>query len=785
MPTRELLSADQRARWSALPEMDERELVRHHTLSEADLAAVSVRRGSANRLGFAIQLCLLRYPGRPLRAGEPVPRPIVEFAASQVGADPEAFADYAGGAGRDTTRREHVAEIVRTFGFRAFDGAAYRELSRWLLPIAEGTDQGEALVGALLEEMRRREIIAPAISSVERLAWETRRRAQERVFGRLVGALVDAQLERLDSLLVVPEGEDETLLNRVRRPPGPPSPKNFKDVLDCLTFVRSLGLPEDVGRNVHHNCLARLAKEGAKTTPQHLRRFDTLRRRATLVAYLSERSAELSDVALEMHDRMIGALMNKAEKMRDEGFRRHGKAINEKVGLYARLGKALIEARENGDDPYDVLDELMGWERFVESVTEAEGLAMPANFDYLDFLEAGHHHVRRYAPDLLEAFDFKAAPSAEPLIEAVEVLKEMNALGKRKVPEGAPTSFVKPRWRDHVVGAEGEIDRRYYELSALSELKNGLRSGNVWVPGSRRYRDFDDYLIPKEDFEGVLGDGGPPVAVDTDYASYLEERKERLHEALTEVGRSVRRGELEGVSLDGGRLKISRPKKDEPEGMDAVTRLVYSLVPRVRLTDLLVEVDSWCGYSGRFVHLKTEEPAKDKKVLYAALMADGVNLGLAKMAEATDDPRITYERLAWASDWHVRDETYQGAIAEIVNFHHRLPFAGNWGEGRTSSSDGQRYQAGGRKAFTSQINARYGREPGVMFYTHVSDQYAPFYSKVISTGVRDATHVLDGLLYHETDLGIEEHFTDSEGYTDQFLRRAISWASASPRASAT
>jgi hypothetical protein len=44
-------------------------------------------------------------------------------------------------------------------------------------------------------------------------------------------------------------------------------------------------------------------------------------------------------------------------------------------------------------------------------------------------------------------------------------------------------------------------------------------------------------------------------------------------------------------------------------------------------------------------------------------MDDGVNLGLTKMAEATDDPRITYGRLAWASDWHVRDETYQAAIA--------------------------------------------------------------------------------------------------------------------------
>jgi hypothetical protein len=49
------------------------------------------------------------------------------------------------------------------------------------------------------------------------------------------------------------------------------------------------------------------------------------------------------------------------------------------------------------------------------------------------------------------------------------VLKEMNEKNKRKVPEDAPISFVKPRWRDHVVSAEGELDRRYYELSALPD----------------------------------------------------------------------------------------------------------------------------------------------------------------------------------------------------------------------------------------------------------------------------------------------------------------------------
>ena len=64
------------------------------------------------------------------------------------------------------------------------------------------------------------------------------------------------------------------------------------------------------------------------------------------------------------------------------------------------------------------------------------------------------------------------------------------------------------------------------------------------------------------------------------------------------------------------------------------------------------------------------------------------------------------------------------------------------------------------------VNARYGNDPGATFYTHISDQYAPFHTKLISATVRDATHVLDGLLYHESDLRIDEHYTDTAGFTD-------------------
>jgi TnpA family transposase len=102
----------------------------------------------------------------------------------------------------------------------------------------------------------------------------------------------------------------------------------------------------------------------------------------------------------------------------------------------------------------------------------------------------------------------------------------------------------------------------------------------------------------------------------------------------------------------------------------------------------------------------------------------------------------------------------------VVNAQSRQPFAGFWGEGTTSSSDGQYFRAGRRGEAAGQVNAHYGGDPGVLFYTHVSDQYMPFHTQVVNATVRDATYVLDGLLYHESDLRIEEHYTDTAGFTD-------------------
>ena len=148
MPRRRALTGVQLAGLLALP-TTEAELARHWALGDADLAAVGQRRRDHNRLGFALQLCVLRYPGRQLRPGEVVPERTLRFVAEQVGAAPEAIAAY---GTRAQTRSVHLNELREAFGFLDLTPARRRELAAWLLPVALATTSPMAVAAALMEE---------------------------------------------------------------------------------------------------------------------------------------------------------------------------------------------------------------------------------------------------------------------------------------------------------------------------------------------------------------------------------------------------------------------------------------------------------------------------------------------------------------------------------------------------------------------------------------------------------------------------------------------------------
>jgi TnpA family transposase len=767
VPRRNLFTTNERKSLLAFPTTHD-ELIRHYTFSQADLSVIRRHRGEHNRLGFAIALCALRHPGITLGNEAEPPAEMLEFVARQIPVDATLWSQY---ARRTETRREHILYLQNWLGLTPFSTTHYRSLVRFLTDFAQQTDRSMTLVGVLLEEMHRQKIVIPAVEVIERLCAEALTQGTRKVHQALVTPLSEGQKIQMDGFLGVPDGSVLSMLAWLRQSPGAPNAKQIVVHLERLRTIEKLGFPEGISSQVHQNRLLKMAREGGQMTAQHLRELEPTRRQATLVALLLETRATLIDEIIDQHDRLLGTLFSRAKNQQAEQFQETGRALGSSLRLYSQIFQALIEAKQESKDAFAAIESIIPWDAFTDLASEAKKLVQPSDrrstnaslTDYLPLLGEGYAQLRRYTPTLLETLKLKAAPAAQDILDGVNLLQRMNEQNLRKVPEDAPKKFIRKRWESVVREGEG-YDRRFYEICVFSEMKNALRSGDIWVQGSRQFRDFEEYLLPPDAFATQRTKGELGLAVDSTYSTFIESRMTALQAKMKEVEQQALANTLPDASITKGKLKITPLANMVPEAADTLKRQAYALMPHIKITELLLEVDSWTGFTKHFTHLKTESTVSDSPLLLTAILADGINLGLSKMAESC--PGTTYAKLSWLQAWHIRDETYSAALAELVNAQQQLSFAKEWGEGTTSSSDGQWFHAGGTGQTSGHLNARYGKEPGVTFYTHISDQYAPFHTRVINASLRDATYVLDGLLYHESDLRIEEHYTDTAGFTD-------------------
>jgi TnpA family transposase len=759
MRGKELLTPEQRNMFMSIPDdITEHDMEIHYTFTSEDLEFINKHRRDHNRLGIALQLAVLRYPGWTLFQIKNVPNHVLAFVSKQIKVSPQEYIQY---AQRVATRNEHLEELRQHYGYQNLTFRTYRMIGQHTLKQALENGNTNYLLQSTIEELRKQKIILPVMTTIERIVWEARNRAEEHIFKSVVLTLNEVQKQRLDKLLDVSEKYSKTPLAWLREIPGQSSPDAFLKVVQRLQLIRDLRLNVDV-KGIHPNRIFQLSRLGSKYEPRSFRRFKENKKFSLLILHLLQLSQTLTDHAFEIHDRQISLLLSKGRKAQEEMQRLNGKSVNEKVIHFADMGSALIQAREQGKDPYGALEAIMPWEEFVNSIEEAKQLSRPMDYDYLDLLKYRFNYLRKYTPTLLETLEFSSIRSGEPLLRAIETIKDMNRHNKRKVPEGAPLDFVSNRWQKHVYDEDGNIHRQYYEMAALTELRNLVRSGNVSIKGSRHHQDFEEYLVTKEKWEQNKHQSGlnAPLSVE----QYLLEKMDALRSRLEWIKSNIT--ELDGVNFREGRLHVHRLEKDVPETARDYSLSLYQLVPRVKLTELLMEVASWTGFEKQFLHASTLQPPKEEEMptILAAIMAMGTNIGLTKMAEATQG--VSYRQMSTASQWRLSEDAMNKAQAVLVNYQHQLALSSYWGDGTTSSSDGMRVQIG-VSSLHADANPHYGTGKGATIYRFVSDQFSSFYTKVINTNARDAVHVIDGLLHHETDLHIEEHYTDTAGYTDQ------------------
>ncbi len=756
MPRRQVLTERQRSALFDLP-TDEALLLRHYILSDDDMKHIRERRRPRNRFGFALQLCALRYPGRLLSPGELIPQELTQFLAAQLGLRVEDLSEY---AMREETRHDHLAALRMIYGYKSFAGRAAQELRDWLATQAEDARSNEDIARRFVERCRQAQIILPAITTIERLCADALVEAERRIETRIAERLDQPVRDRLDALLTEMVEGNISRFMWLRKIEAGNNSASANRLLDRLEFLADIALDPQVLAGVPPHRIARLRRQGERYFTDGLRDISADRRLATLAVCSLEWAATIADAVVETHDRIVGKTWREAKRLCDGRAADAKTAVAGTLRSFSDFGAALLEARNDGVSLETVVARSPGWPELERLVATASQLTDTLAVEPLAHVIQGYHRFRRYAPRMLRCLDIQAASVADPLMRAVALMKDNQDTSSQPVAFLRPTS----KWRRHLK-LQDDGDNRLWEVAVLFHLRDAFRSGDIWLAHSRRYADIKQALVPMSAVPTTAR-----LVVPFEPSTWIAERKDRITDGLKRLAKAARTGTLPLGRIEDGVLHIERLTATTPQDAAELILDLYRRVPEVRITDILLDVDAATGFTEAFTHLRTGVPCQDKIGLLNVLLAEGLNLGLRKMADACNTH--DYWQLSRLSRWHVEGDAIDQALAMVVAAQGRLPMAQFWGMGDTASSDGQFFPATRQGEAMNLVNAKYDNDPGLKAYTHVSGQFAPFATQPIPATVSEAPYILDGLLMNETGRRIREHYADTGGFSDQVFASA-------------
>jgi hypothetical protein len=269
---------------------------------------------------------------------------------------------------------------------------------------------------------------------------------------------------------------------------------------------------------------------------------------------LAQSATDVLDEVVQLFDQAVSARESKAAHgMRDELAERGKTGEDRQALLDAVLAIVADPAVPDEEVGGLIRGEKVGWER-LRSAQATALPPLPRDHGHLAALDSSYGYLRQFTPQVLDAAAFVGGTAAADLLTAVAMLRKLNATGARKVPDAAPASFVPARWGGYLDTAAkaGNVTayRHYWELCTLLALRDGLRTGDVFVPGSRRYSDPAAYLLTPSKWADHRVEFCRLVGKSADADAALAQVKDELHAALGELEQTLGNGDGP-VRLDG------------------------------------------------------------------------------------------------------------------------------------------------------------------------------------------------------------------------------------------
>jgi TnpA family transposase len=743
------------------------QLARHFHLDDADRAFVGEHRGDHNRLGVAVQLGSVRLLGVFLDNPADAPVSAVRFAAGQL-----SIADDAGlmrAYATSAARRRHAPRICERYGYRALTevGVAFR-LNRFLYALCwTGTDRPSALFERAVAWLHTGKVLLPGLSVLERAVARVRSRVGDHLHRRLADRLTPEQRASLDGLLVVPDEQRQTPLDRLRDGPYIQSSREIGRAVARLTEVRGLadGLPE-LDR-VPPGKAAALARFASAAKAHAVSRLPDDRRASTLVAFVRTLEASAGDDVIDLFDAVSTTMFGHAQARSREARMRTLRDLDAAALKLRDVGAVLLDKATPDAKVRAAAFAIVDREALATAVERVAALARPDDDIYFGELREQQGKIR-YLPALLAGLELDAAPAGRPLLDAIAYLRVVHAGGKRPGPP--PTAFAPKAWAKQLQSEDGTLDLTGYRLCTLDRLRHAIRRRDVFPVRSLRYADPRKGLLSGSAWEAARPVVCRTVGVSASADEELRALSDRLDLAYRETAGRVPANAAVRITQSGGKSDLSLEaldKIEEPQSLIALRNAVDTRLPRLDLPELILEVHARTGFAASFTHA-SESSARAEDLattICAVLVAEATNTGFEPLVRL-DSPALRRSRLSWVKQNFMRAETLTPANSVLVAAQNAIPLAHAWGGGEVASADGLRFTVPVRTIHSGPNPHYFGQKRGVTWYNLASNQFTGLNAVTVPGTLRDSLNLLAVVLEQETELNPTEIMTDTAGYTD-------------------
>lgn len=444
-------------------------------------------------------------------------------------------------------------------------------MQRWLNCQAERSDCLDFLEQGFREHARNERVLLPGQSTIERMISQARTYAQEWIAKSITSDLSETDIQSIDDLRRSDEKTQQSVLQGIKAAIGCPSPNTLADILNRITLLKDMRLPQQAVESIHPDMRRRMTVTVQLYSVDNLYSdFNAETRRAYLACYLYERQKALVDFAIETFDSTAQGMYRRSEcYARDDDVKRSAPAMNDKLRMFRTVARVMLDPDIPDVDVRNEFFDEVPREDLSKALTASDDLIRPEDFNCFDYLERRYTYLRTFFPRFLRVIELEGTPAAERILSAVRALKYWNAEAIRKVPASAPLDFVPAKWQPYVCPSDETVDRHYYELCVLNELHQALQSAEIWAVGGRRYGNIEDLLIPREKWEQVRDQCYQELELPKDPQVWLDDALGKL---TAQIGKTTRNlSSNPQVFIEGDKVHLK--SLDPIELPQRVTRL--------------------------------------------------------------------------------------------------------------------------------------------------------------------------------------------------------------------